>query len=343
MPLQNLVLLAQQGELDFIDPSSLPNPENIIFENAFTTAMDVGQWEDLMKWEVAELELPQGFRASTFSLPEPWASNQDRNIKDESLCTYSADAPFEYADNTTLSSTIMPLDLTNTVSPADLQPPGYVRRSFHAFSTLTESEERELQEIAMPSRLLSQIKLKSEPTSPSSSTSYHSLSPSSETGIPARKTRKRKASTDTTEFTPAISQSRKKGHNAIEKRYRTNLNDKINCLRLGIPSVSGPSDLEEKLDSEDKELETTGTESKIAQQKYGKAAILTRALEYIKHLETTASKRGSELDVLKTRVGAFEKLAMRGIMLDSSKCMGAQGVGVQVKSETLESIQEGTC
>jgi hypothetical protein len=82
-------------------------------------------------------------------------------------------------------------------------------------------------------------------------------------------------------------------------------------------------------------------DSKTGQQKYGKAAILTRALEYIKHLENTTQRLGGEVDVLKTRVGAFEKLAMSGsIVLNSN--VGPQSGLVRVKSETLETIQAGT-
>jgi hypothetical protein len=139
----------------------------------------------------------------------------------------------------------------------------------------------------------------------------------------------------------ALCQSRKRGHNAIEKRYRTNLNDKINCLRQGIPSFSRQSSSDAKFDEEGQDSEAEGMDSKTGQQKYGKAAILTRALEYIKHLETTTQRLGSEVDVLKTRVGAFEKLAMSGsIMLKTGK-VGPQSELVRVKSETLETIQAG--
>lgn len=36
-----------------------------------------------------------------------------------------------------------------------------------------------------------------------------------------------------------LCQSRKRGHNAIEKKYRTNLNAKIELLREGVPSICG--------------------------------------------------------------------------------------------------------
>jgi hypothetical protein len=139
----------------------------------------------------------------------------------------------------------------------------------------------------------------------------------------------------------ALCQSRKRGHNAIEKRYRTNLNDKINCLRLGIPSLSRRSSADSKSDEEAEDSDAEDMDSKTAQQKYGKAAILTRALEYIKHLETTTQRLGSEVDVLTTRVGAFEKLAMSGSIILNGKGLDVQSVLSPVKMETLETIQAG--
>jgi len=47
------------------------------------------------------------------------------------------------------------------------------------------------------------------------------------------------------------------------------------------------------------------------------------------------------VDVLKTRVGAFEKLAMSGSIVLNAK-VGPQSGLVRVKSETLETIQAGT-
>ncbi len=139
----------------------------------------------------------------------------------------------------------------------------------------------------------------------------------------------------------ALCQSRKRGHNAIEKRYRTNLNDKINCLREGIPSLSRQSISDAKSDEEG-EGSDGEMDRKTVQQKYGKAAILTRALEYIKHLENTTQRLGGEVDVLKTRVGAFEKLAMSGSIVLTGNALGVQTAIDSVKSETLETIQAGT-
>ncbi len=77
-------------------------------------------------------------------------------------------------------------------------------------------------------------------------------------------------------------------------------------------------------------------DSKTGQQKIGKAAVLTRALEYIKHLERSTQNLGKEIETLKSRVGAFERLAMSGT--DESEM---PRISASSKGTTLESIQDG--
>lgn len=350
MTARNLYLRAPNGELELITPRGPVNPESNVFDKAFNAGMEMEEWDDWMKWEAAELAFPESRReslASDISSPENWSTDYESGGKDAISCSYSTanefpfeDAPFEL-DEAPLSSETLPLGFTGTLCPVRQQPQRDLRRSFRGFSSLTEAEERDLQDIAMPSRMLSTIKLASEPSSPTSSQSYHSPSPSPEPKTRIRKTNKRKSSMEDSEEPSTLCQSRKRGHNAIEKRYRTNLNDKINCLRLGIPSLSRRSSSDSKSDEEGEDSDADDMDSKTAQQKYGKAAILTRALEYIKHLENTTQRLGGEVDVLATRVGAFEKLAMSGSIVLNGSGLGGPSVTSPMKSETLESIQEG--
>jgi hypothetical protein len=92
----------------------------------------------------------------------------------------------------------------------------------------------------------------------------------------------------------------------------TNLNDKINCPREGVTVVAALATSNPKCGDdvdEDADGEVNGKE---IQQKYRKAPILTGALEYIKYLECTTMRLGSDVNSLKLRVGAFDKLAMSG-------------------------------
>lgn len=111
-------------------------------------------------------------------------------------------------------------------------------------STLTEAQRRNLQKIAMPSHLQYRSP-KSEP-SPESAGSRRkspSMSPSDGQSQSSKtNNRKRKSSAedddeDEEELDEHQQPVKKTAHNMIEKRYRTNLNDKIAALRDSVPSL----------------------------------------------------------------------------------------------------------
>ena len=64
-----------------------------------------------------------------------------------------------------------------------------------------------------------------------------------------------------------------KSHSIVEKRYRTNLNDKIADLRRSVPSLQGENP------------NTAEAEKLSAAPKHNKSTVLTKAIEYIHHLE----------------------------------------------------------
>jgi hypothetical protein len=187
--------------------------------------------------------------------------------------------------------------------------------------------------------MLSQVNFSSEPTPLTPSASAQSCSSFPEPETKTRKTRKRKSSIQYDDMPNALCQTKKRGHNAIEKRYRTNLNDKIACLGQGIPPLRKMSSMDSKSGDEGDNSDND-TVDKTGQQKYGKAAILTRALEYIQHLEYTTQRLGGEVVTLKTRVGAFERLAMSsGIVMNGAPTPSGL---LTPKKETLQNIQAGT-
>lgn len=98
---------------------------------------------------------------------------------------------------------------------------------------LTPAQQEKLANIAMPSHL------KYRQDSPNSSESRKSASVSSPESN--SQSRKRKSSADTDEDEDKESGQnppvKKTAHNMIEKRYRTNLNDKIAALRDSVPSL----------------------------------------------------------------------------------------------------------
>lgn len=166
----------------------------------------------------------------------------------------------------------------------------------------------------------------------------HSMSPSashsspdsrgdshSDDNVPPPRSKKRKTSTDdSAEPQPATNgrkQPKKTAHNMIEKRYRTNLNDKIAALRDSVPSLrimAGTSKMGD--DDEEEDLEGLAPAHKL-----NKATVLAKATEYIRHLEKRNKRLHEENEQLKNRLNAFEKLAMGGGMNPQLQHPGAAG------------------
>ena len=174
------------------------------------------------------------------------------------------------------------------------------------FTPLSPAQEQALRDIAMPNNRLARL----VPLDIVSAQAPQSVILISSSPLPEshkRGTRKRKSLFEE-DFQPDLLLCKKRGHNAIEKRYRTNLNDKIDLLREGVPGMRrrASSDSVKRADKSDDD-----TNNKQGRRgKYGKAMVLTKALEYIKQLQDSSKKLESEVDALTCRVEAFEKLAI---------------------------------
>lgn len=70
----------------------------------------------------------------------------------------------------------------------------------------------------------------------------------------------------------------KTSHNMIEKKYRTNINSKILALRDAVPSL--------RIAAGSKDVSIADLEGLTPASKLNKASVLTKATEYIKHLES---------------------------------------------------------
>ncbi|KAB8227471.1 basic helix-loop-helix domain-containing protein [Aspergillus alliaceus] len=91
--------------------------------------------------------------------------------------------------------------------------------------------------------------------------------------------------------------SKKRAHNVIEKRYRANLNEKIAELRDSVPSLRASRHL---VDDDDAEGTTPAN-------KLNKASILSKATEYIRHLEIRNKRLEDENTALKNRLRQVDK------------------------------------
>ncbi|PBP21885.1 helix-loop-helix DNA-binding domain-containing protein [Diplocarpon rosae] len=331
-----------------VAPRSLVNTNPNLLDKAFHEGLYLEEWDSWMAWGGATPErLPTSVErrestASTISSPEgPCALGLGASMVENMEASYAAvtglpfeDVPFELDETplTPVSSTGSPSAPTYPVTACySTQSQGHpdLRRPYGAFPSLAAAEERRLDDVTMPHHALSHIEIAS---TTASSMDTESVSPAPSPDVRPRQNKRK--SVDLGEQPSTLCQSRKRGHNAIEKRYRTNLNAKIECLRRGVPSLC----VSDKISGAGSDGAAVD-DSKPGKQKYGKAAILTRALEYIRHLESTTQRLGGEVDSLKTRVGAFEKLARSGGIILSGSALGMLSRSVSTTTETLESIQ----
>lgn len=104
-------------------------------------------------------------------------------------------------------------------------------------------------------------------------------------GTPTRNTRSR----------PTNRRSGRVPHSIVERRYRDNLNNQIEALRLLIPAVrETPQDVEDTLD--------------IPPKAPSKAVVITAAASYIKELEEERSQRIAETKTLYEQVENLQQL-----------------------------------
>ena len=106
--------------------------------------------------------------------------------------------------------------------------------------------------------------------------------------------------------------AKKRAHNVIEKRYRANLNDKIAELRDSVPS------LRTKNPNADSNEEEEDAEGATPASKLNKASILSKATEYIKHLEIRNKRLEDENTALKNRLRQVDKAADQAVTSTAS-------------------------
>ncbi|CAL3962699.1 hypothetical protein PZA11_000223 [Diplocarpon coronariae] len=315
-----------------VAPRSLGDTNSNPFDKSFHEGRFLEDWDSWMAWGGAAPELlpaPVERRestASTISSPEgPWALGRETSMDDNMETSYAAvtgllleDAPFEFYE-----TPLTPASPTAACYSSQSQVQAGPRRPSRGFPSPTAAGGGSSRDSATPCHALPKIETASTATSP---LYPESVSPSPSPHVRSRQNQCKSA--DQGDQPSTLGQSRKRGHNAIEKRYRTNLNAKIECLRRGVPSLRG---------SEDSDGEAV--ERKPGRPKHGKGAILTRALDYIRHLESTAQRLGGEVGSLKSRVEAFEKLASGGSLVLPRHAVDMLSRPLSTRTETLERIQ----
>ncbi|KAF9283027.1 hypothetical protein BGZ68_005607 [Mortierella alpina] len=92
-------------------------------------------------------------------------------------------------------------------------------------------------------------------------------------------------------------QQKKVAHNAIERRYRNNINDRINDLKNVVPALCNIKTKDEK--DEDEDDETQDADGVAKATKLNKATILRKATEYIIVLQKRESGTKAENNILR--------------------------------------------
>ncbi|KAK4157041.1 hypothetical protein C8A00DRAFT_40525 [Chaetomidium leptoderma] len=184
-------------------------------------------------------------------------------------------------------------------------------------NTLTPAQRERLKSIAMPERLQYQSPLNAggSPDSASSGHDKGTLS-SPDTADPSKtNSRKRKTSADVDDDDDDDDDLehpvKKTAHNMIEKRYRNNLNDKISALRDSVPALRIMSKSARGEDTTEDREELHGL---TPAHKLNKATVLSKATEYIRHLEKRNNRLLDENSSMQARISAFEKLFLAGAL-----------------------------
>lgn len=107
--------------------------------------------------------------------------------------------------------------------------------------------------------------------------------------------------------------AKKRAHNVIEKRYRANLNEKIAELRDSVPSLRATRNANGDSNEEDEDADGATPANKL-----NKASILSKATEYIKHLEIRNKRLEDENTALKNRLRQVDKAADQAVTSSAS-------------------------
>lgn len=115
-------------------------------------------------------------------------------------------------------------------------------------------------------------------------------------------------SADKQHLDPATRQQKKVAHNAIERRYRNNINDRIAALRRAVPALreirprKTPSGRRSRKAQQEEDL----VDGVPAATKLNKATILGKATDYIKYLKSRELRLTSEVAGLRELVRSLE-------------------------------------
>lgn len=271
-----------------------------LMENSSDVNMENGQdwFEGIGRLEIPDAALEGKCGQESLVESQQWqempATGPSGNISSQA---FLEDALFGLDDTMVPMSALIDPGLGGSSPSVDSRYEDLTQRFYHGYSSSSISEDRELQSIATPSYVpLDATTIEEE--------MCYSLEPETEV---CYKTPKSSTASEGGN-TKRLDKNKKHGHNAIEKRYRTRLNEKIAILQQCLPSMRTPLHVEQ-VNGNTEEDKGPGL---YAAQKHTKAAVLKVALEYITLLQENIGQLNSKNTLLKTRITAFEKLVSPG-------------------------------
>ncbi|GAB0135771.1 hypothetical protein EsDP_00004097 [Epichloe bromicola] len=217
-------------------------------------------------------------------------------------------------------------------------------------ASISPALQHKLKNIAMPAHLqYNSPKSASSPESAKGDSKAHILASPDQFNTCKKENRKRKVSSEPDDDDDVDDEDKpvkKTAHNMIEKRYRTNINDKIAALRDSVPSLRIMSKSAKGEDTTEDREELHGL---TPAHKLNKATVLSKATEYIRHLEKRNNRLLGENAQMHRRIDAFEKLFAAGGMNGSISPMQhpptpiqyAQENGQQFNNSPLPTPQPG--
>jgi hypothetical protein len=124
----------------------------------------------------------------------------------------------------------------------------------------------------------------------------------------------------------------------IEKRYRTNLNDKISALRDSIPALRAMC----RSSSDEGDHGNADLEDLAPAQKINKGAVMAKATEYIKHLEKQKTRMEQEIYELRIRVANMESMLSNRYAVPTAATQPMPFYAPEIYSQTPMSQPQAT-
>jgi hypothetical protein len=316
-------------------------PTNKAFIEESMSSFDWSNWEDWMQWDddIKAAKSPVLQTASslmTYINPSPSRTLDDRGIQNSqnsidfrpSLGSLDmpADAtnqpdfkemPFEYGLNQPLSAfdneLHLPGDLIEPSTGEFIDSNSFPLEQFQFGAMSDAYSNLPLKQPPRQKLALDSFDLSEQSLSPASG-SRRSISISSPESNISGQSRKRKSSTDDEDADLAPAKPKrvlgaKEAHKVVEKKYRMNLNEKIAILRNSIPNLQPKTKGSQGNQYDDNDNGNLDGESRHT-SKPNKGLVLSRATEYIQHLERRNRKLNKEIAILKIQLNALKTLVM---------------------------------